>query len=63
MSKIIFILTTAFLFTAGLINAQDLVVTDEGDTLNCKITKIKGDFVHFTFKYGDEVRNTLLNKS
>jgi len=40
--------------------AQDLVVTADGDSLNCKITQIKGDYVYFTFRYQNEIRNTLL---
>jgi hypothetical protein len=40
--------------------AQDLIVTNEGDSLNCKITKIKTDYLYFTFKYKDEIRSTLL---
>ncbi|MDD5570867.1 MAG: hypothetical protein PHD97_06885 [Bacteroidales bacterium] len=39
---------------------QDLIVTDKGDSLNCKITKIKSDYIYFTFKYENEIRNTLL---
>jgi hypothetical protein len=40
--------------------AQDLIVTAKGDSINCKITDIKPDFIHFTFKYENEIRNTLL---
>ncbi len=40
--------------------AQDLVVTPEGDSLNCKITKVKNNYVYFTFVHQNEVRNTLL---
>jgi len=43
--------------------SQDLIVTNDNDSLNCKITKIKSDFIHFTFMYNDEVRNTLLSVS
>jgi hypothetical protein len=43
--------------------AQDLIVTHKGDSLNCKITKIKGGNVYFTFKHKEEVRNTLLPQS
>jgi hypothetical protein len=59
MKKLIF---AAAVLLAGLraAQAQDLIVTDKGDTLNCKITKIRSDFVHFTFKYENEIRNTLL---
>lgn len=42
------------------VNAQDLIVTSEGDSINCKITKEKENNLYFTFKHGEEVRNTLL---
>ena len=44
-------------------SAQDLLVTVEGDSLNCKITKIKGDYIYFTFSHQGEIRNTLLSQS
>jgi hypothetical protein len=53
------LLAVLALFTTSL-HAQDLIVTNEGDSLNCKITKIKSENVFFTFKYKDEIRNTLL---
>jgi hypothetical protein len=53
----IFIVFTLFLTPLA---AQDLIVTSEGDSLNCKITKVKTDNIYFTFKYKDEIRNTLL---
>ncbi|MBN2613654.1 MAG: hypothetical protein JXB00_19010 [Bacteroidales bacterium] len=40
--------------------SQDLIVTREGDSLNCKITKVKTDYIYFTFMHNDEIRNTLL---
>lgn len=40
--------------------SQDLIVTHKGDSLNCKITKEKSDFIYFTFKHKNEVRKTLL---
>lgn len=43
--------------------SQDLIVTNENDTINCRITKIKGDNIYFTFKHKEEIRNTLLPKS
>ena len=47
-------------FFAGNLFSQDLVVTGEGDSLNCKITDLKDKYVHFTFKYKGETRSTLL---
>lgn len=43
--------------------SQDLIVTNEDDSINCKITKIKTDYIYFTFKYQDEIRSTLLPMS
>ncbi len=43
--------------------AQDLIVTNEGDSINCKITGVKADNIYFTFKYNNEIRHTLLPKS
>jgi len=59
MKKIwlIFVLAGIYQITAL---AQDLIVTVDGDSLNCKITQMKGDYVYFTFRYQGEVRNTLL---
>ena len=42
------------------LQAQDLIVTNNGDSINCKITNITKEYVHFTFKYKEEIRNTLL---
>lgn len=42
------------------IYSQDLLITKSGDTLNCNITKVKSEYIYFTFKHDDEVRNTLL---
>jgi hypothetical protein len=44
--------------------AQDLIVTNKGDSINCKITRQKGDYIYFTFKYENkDVRHTLLDKN
>jgi hypothetical protein len=37
-------------------------VRTNGDSLNCKIEKIKSDFIYLTFRFEDEVRSTLLNR-
>jgi hypothetical protein len=59
MKKACIILIMALLQQIAIL-AQDLVVTTDGDSLNCKITNIKDDFIYFTFKNQNEVRNTLL---
>lgn len=55
----LFVLILFFLIVNGAY-AQDLIVTHEGDSLNCKITKIKKDHIYFTFSYKNEIRSTLL---
>jgi hypothetical protein len=59
MKKLLLILLFPSLYNV-LIYSQDLIVTNEGDSINCKITKIKADNVYFTFKHKEEIRNTLL---
>lgn len=50
----------AFVFCIQTVFSQDLIVTSEGDSINCKITKLKKDNIYFTFKHKNEIRNTLL---
>lgn len=57
--KYIFVYVSVTIFSIS-IQAQDLIITNEGDSLNCKITKIKSDNIYFTFKHKDEIRSTLL---
>lgn len=40
--------------------SQDLIVTNDGDSINCNITKVKHDKIYFTFKHDEEFRSTLL---
>lgn len=61
MKKILFAIIL-FIITSSL-QAQDLIVTNSGDSINCKITKITNDYVHFTFKHNTEIRDTLLPKN
>jgi len=57
--KGIFVILSVTIFSIS-IQAQDLIITNEGDSLNCKITKIKTDNIYFTFRHKDEIRSTLL---
>ena len=59
MKKVLIILMIAAM-QQFVVVAQDLLVTSDGDSLNCKITKIKDEYMYFTFKHQDEVRNTLV---
>ena len=40
--------------------AQDLIVTMEGDSINCRITKIKPDYIYFNLRQQDEIMKTLI---
>jgi len=55
-----FIFLLGLVFSLGKAYSQDLVVTSSGDSLNCRITKIKKEYIYFVFKHKDEVRSTLL---
>ena len=54
---ILFIITMMQQF---VVSAQDLLVTNNGDSINCKITNVRDDYIYFTFLHQNEVRNTLL---
>jgi hypothetical protein len=58
MKKLLVLLAAVILSIPAF--SQDLIVTNEGDSVNCKITKVKADNIYFTFKHKDEIRSTLL---
>jgi len=43
--------------------SQDIIVTNNADSINCKITSIKPDYIYFTYNHKGDVRNTLLSTS
>jgi hypothetical protein len=55
-----FFVFLCLLITSVSMQAQDLIVTNEGDSLNCKITRVRAGNVYFTFSHYGEIRNTLL---
>ncbi|RNI23670.1 hypothetical protein [Rufibacter latericius] len=61
MKKLLFFLFLMLGFRS--LQAQDLIVTQDGDSLNCKISKVAKDKIYFTFVHKDEVRKTLLMRS
>jgi len=50
------------LFTSVLssLNAQDLIITNENDSIHCKITKVNNDYIYFTFKNDNDFHSSLL---
>ncbi|GGB83950.1 outer membrane beta-barrel protein [Dyadobacter sediminis] len=59
MNKL-FTLITLFTLICNHIQAQDLIVTSDGDSLNCRITRQNAQFVYFTFAKEGRPSNTLL---
>lgn len=57
------LILAVLIFVSNSIFSQDLIVTNDGDSINCKITKVKTDNIYFTFKHKDEIRSTLLSIS
>lgn len=49
----------AFLLPISL-NGQDLIVNNEGDSLNVKITKVETDYIYYVTKKNAGILNTLL---
>ena len=59
--KKVYILIFSLLFAfPSLFYAQDLIVTNNGDSLNCKITEMKNEEVYFTYKHNGELISTWL---
>lgn len=58
MKNSLFFLT--LLFSCFSVLSQDLIVTTDNDSINCKITKVKPDNIYFTFKQGNEYNSTLI---
>jgi len=48
------------IFSAHSVFSQDLIVTLSNDSLNCNITQIESDYIHFDYVYNEEVRNSVL---
>lgn len=57
---ILLIVSIVFISTSNI--AQDLVVTLDHDSINCKITNIKTAYIYFTYKKLDEYKHTLISR-
>ena len=43
--------------------SQDLIVTKTNDSIHCKITKIKSDYISFVFKKNNSYESTLIDRA
>ena len=41
-------------------NAQDLIITTNGDSISCKITKVKAQYIDFAHREENEIKSTLI---
>lgn len=57
--RITLLLILTFMLPASLF-AQDLIVTEAGDSLNCKITQIEEGMLHFTYLRNGSKQKTLI---
>jgi len=60
--KHFFFIPLILLFCSFSMKAQDLLVTINRDTLNCKMEKLKNDYYPVTFVLGDEKISGLIHK-
>ena len=60
MKKVLFFLILFITCDASF--SQDLIITAEGDSINCTITSLKGEFIHFKYLDEGEIRRTLISK-
>jgi hypothetical protein len=56
----VFVLISAIFLSISILPAQDLIVTITNDSLNCKIEKIKDDYIHFSEILNDKINNSAL---
>ncbi|MDR9373949.1 MAG: hypothetical protein RI842_02115 [Schleiferiaceae bacterium] len=60
MVKLFSTFIVVLVFSTGSLIAQDLIVTNEGDTINAKITEVSSGSIYFRFKHKEDIRNTLI---
>jgi hypothetical protein len=48
-------------FSSLIVLSQDLIVTTQGDTINCKISKVNSENVYFIYRHDLEIIDTVLN--
>ncbi len=58
--KYFYLFLTSLLLISNVTFSQDLIITEKGDSINCKIIKINTDYTYFTFMHKSDVRSTLL---
>jgi hypothetical protein len=61
MKLILYILVLGIF--SSILKAQDLIVTKNGDSLNCRIIKTNNDYFYLTIKRDNEIRNTEVSKT
>jgi hypothetical protein len=55
-----FFLFSLLLFLFGSVSSQDLIITTELDSIECKVTKQDAEFVYFTYKSETGIQSVLM---
>ena len=50
-----------FAMSTGIIQAQDLIVTYDNDSIDCQITKVRNGDIYFTYKNNNNTRNSIIS--
>ena len=58
MNKLILTILITLTFISS--NAQDLIITNSGDSISCKITKVKAQYIYFAYMEENEIKSTLI---
>jgi hypothetical protein len=62
MKNILFFSMTLFLFME-VINGQDLIVRNIGDTIKCTVTKIDSNIVYYQIRFHDRLINLTIDRN
>jgi|GEM_PF-2331973 hypothetical protein len=62
VSSLLLFLLIGVVLPCSSLKAQDLLVTIQRDTLNCKVGKMEGDFYPIKFKWDDELMEGMIHK-
>ena len=58
-----YLILLALVISGNFLGAQDLIVTKSNDSIKCKITDVKKDYLYFIFEKDNSFQSTLIEKS
>ena len=51
-----------FLCFCKILAAQDVIITTEGESLDCKIIKVDEEFIYYSYQYQEQTMETLIHR-